>query len=481
MSKTNSGLIKYAKAQICLPYWWGTFGQTASAALHTAKKKQYPSYYTASDFRSQYGKRVHDCIGLIKGYIWSESPTAAPIYNAGQDKSAAGMYAASSVKGKIGTFDNVPGRLIYKGPTAARINHVGVYIGNGMLVEAKGHAYGVVMGPFKASEWQFWSQCPFIQADTEKPAAGAETQEFKAGKTTGAETINGVDLSDVQYKNGLDLPAFYEKHKDKIGFYIIKCSRAAESVNDSFKFWADFLTAKGATWGAYMFLNNDQKKVGGVIEADYFVSFMAPYIGTAALFVDYEGDNMGFAAGEEYLLACLERIRGRTGVTPIVYTQQSRVSRLGKIKAAGFPLWVAKYGKNPKRTELSKTETISAAEIAPYTKPLIFQYSSETYLDGYKGKLDADIFYGGPEEWKALTIRKATADRRTITASVPALKQGSAGTAVKIWQTIAGATPDGHFGPKTDAATRVWQKSRGLTADGVVGLKTWTEALNTLE
>ena len=60
MSKTNSGLIKYAKAQIGLPYWWGTFGQTASAALHTAKKAQYPSYYTASDFRSQYGKRVHD-------------------------------------------------------------------------------------------------------------------------------------------------------------------------------------------------------------------------------------------------------------------------------------------------------------------------------------------------------------------------------------------------------------------------------------
>ena len=475
MTKTNSGLIKYAKAQIGLPYWWGTFGQTASAALHTAKKKQYPSYYTASDFRSQYGKRVHDCIGLIKGYLWSESPTAAPIYNAGQDKSAAGMYAASKIKGKIGTFDNVPGRLIYKGSTPAKINHVGVYIGGGMLIEAKGHAYGVVMGPFKPSEWQFWGQCPFIQADTEKAGNEAETQEYKAGKTM---VMNGIDVSDVQYKNGLDLPAFYEKHKDRIGFYIIKCSRAAESVNDSFKAWADFLKAKGASWGAYMFLNNDREKVGGVVEADYFCDQMAPYIGAAALFVDYEGDDMGFAAGEEYLLACLNRIRERTGVTPIVYTQQSRVGKLGKIHAAGFPLWVAKYGKNPKRTELSKTETISAAEIAPYTKPLILQYSSETYLDGYKGKLDANIFYGGPEEWKALTTGKA---RASIAATVPELKQGSTGKAVRVWQTIIGATPDGHFGPKTDAATRAWQKNRGLTSDGVVGPKTWTAALNTLE
>ena len=477
MSKTNSGLIKYAKAQIGRPYWWGTFGQIGSASLHAAKRKQYPSYYTGSDFPSQYGKKVHDCAGLVKGYLWSAGPDAPAKYNAAQDKSAAGLYKAATIKGKIGTFDYIPGRLIFKGPNVDGINHVGVYIGGGYVVEAKGHKYGVVDGPFNPAEWPFWCQCSYITCDTSQNVAVIH-DEYNAGP---AVTMNGVDLSDVQYKNGLDLPAFYEKHKDRIGFYIIKCSRAAESVNDSFKAWADFLTAKGAAWGAYMFLNNDQKKVGGVIEADYFVSFMAPYIGTAVLFVDYEGDNMGFAAGEEYLLACLERIRDRTGLTPIVYTQQSRVSRLGKIQAAGFPLWVAKYGKNPKRTELSKTETISAAEIAPYTKPVIFQYSSETYLDGYKGKLDADIFYGGPEEWKALTIRKATADRRTITASVPALKQGSAGTAVKIWQTIAGATPDGHFGPKTDAATRAWQKSRGLTADGVVGLKTWTEALNTLE
>jgi hypothetical protein len=37
-------------------------------------------------------------------------------------------------------------------------------------------------------------------------------------------------------------------------------------------------------------------------------------------------------------------------------------------------------------------------------------------------------------------------------------------------------------GPATAAATRAWQKSRkDLAQDGVVGLKTWTEALNTLE
>ena len=57
--KTNYGLVEYAKAQLGKPYWYGTFGQTASEALYTAKKKQWPVYYkwegTAYDnFPSQY-------------------------------------------------------------------------------------------------------------------------------------------------------------------------------------------------------------------------------------------------------------------------------------------------------------------------------------------------------------------------------------------------------------------------------------------
>lgn len=476
--KTNSGLIEYAKAQVGLPYWWGTFGQTGSASLHAAKKRQYPSYYTARDFPSQYGKRVHDCIGLVKGYLWSKNPSAAPVYNGSEDKSASGMYKASKIRGPIGTFDFLPGRLIYKGKDPDHINHVGVYIGGGMLIEAKGHAYGVVMGPFKPAEWTFWSQCPYITADTKTDLPAAEpTEEYQAPKT--AEVLRGVDMSDVQLKGGIDLPAFYEKHKQDIDFYIIKCSRAADSVNTSFKPWAEYLHGAGALWGAYMFLNNDGQKAGAKKEADYFCDQIEPYIGEAALFVDYEGSDMGFAAGENYLLECLQRIRERTGVTPIVYAQQDRVKRLGAIQAAGFPLWVAKYGKNQERTALSKTETIPASEIAPYTAAVIFQYSSELHLDGYSGDIDADIFYGGPAEWRALAAVHQTT-RKTVTGSLPELKAGSKGQAVGVWQFIVGAKTDGDFGPKTDALTREWQRAHGLAADGIVGPKTWAAALNNL-
>ena len=183
-TRTNSGLLAYAKAQVGLPYWYGTFGQTASASLYSSKKKQYPDYYTANDFASQYGKRVHDCVGLIKGYLWSNSATGTPTYKSAQDKSASGMYAAAGTKGKISTFPKTAGLLVFKGTSAAKITHVGVYDGEGYVYEAKGHAYGVVKTAYKASDWNFWAQCPYCEDDTTNDTSTASSGTKAAADTT---------------------------------------------------------------------------------------------------------------------------------------------------------------------------------------------------------------------------------------------------------------------------------------------------------
>jgi len=186
MAKTNTGLVAYAKAQVGLPYWYGTYGQKANASLYSSKKKQYPSYYTADDFKSQYGKRVHDCIGLIKGYLWSDSATATPTYKSSQDKNAAGMYAAADkdAKGKISTFPKTAGLLVFRGTSVTKITHVGVYGGDGYVYEAKGHAYGVVKTAYKASDWNYWAQCPYITDDT----VAASTDSSTAGSNSSAVT-----------------------------------------------------------------------------------------------------------------------------------------------------------------------------------------------------------------------------------------------------------------------------------------------------
>lgn len=157
MSKTNAGLVEYAKAQLCLPYWFGTYGQTSTEVLYNQKKRQYPGYYTARDFKNQYGKRVHDCIGLIKGYLWSDTPTSVPKYNPAQDVTADGMLAKCKEKGNISTIPELPGVLVFSS------QHVGVYIGDGYVIEARGHAYGVVKTKLSERGWVNWGKCPWIE------------------------------------------------------------------------------------------------------------------------------------------------------------------------------------------------------------------------------------------------------------------------------------------------------------------------------
>lgn len=164
MAKNNAGLVEYCKAQLGLPYWFGTFGQTASASLYASKKEQYPKYYTASDYSTQFGKRVHDCAGLIKGYLWSATPTSAPKYNAATDYGATAFYQHCNKKGTIDTFDKVPGRLVFKGKNQ-KMSHVGVYIGDGKIIEAKGHKYGVVESKLDAN-WTHWGQCDLLTEDS---------------------------------------------------------------------------------------------------------------------------------------------------------------------------------------------------------------------------------------------------------------------------------------------------------------------------
>lgn len=197
MGKTNTGLVAYAKAQLGKPYWYGCYGQIGSDDLYERKKKQYPKYYTATDFKGQYGQRVHDCVGLIKGYLWSDSADAKPKYNAAQDKSANGMLAACKEKGAISTMPDIAGILVFMS------GHVGVYIGNGEVIEARGHAYGVVKTKLASRKWKNWGKCPYITYESKSPAPDPA---LKVGDRVRL-------LPDAVYHNGKSIPLWVKKMK----------------------------------------------------------------------------------------------------------------------------------------------------------------------------------------------------------------------------------------------------------------------------
>lgn len=149
----------------------GTFGQIASQSLYEQKRKQYPNQYTADDFKNQYGKRVHDCVGLIKGYLWTND-RGIVVYTPAQDKDVSGMKANCKT-GNIADMPEIKGLLVFmKG-------HVGVYIGNGEVIEAKGHAYGVVKTKLKERPWTEYGKLNWIEYQKEEPTMEEKKEKIK--------------------------------------------------------------------------------------------------------------------------------------------------------------------------------------------------------------------------------------------------------------------------------------------------------------
>lgn len=62
-----------------------------------------------------------------------------------------------------------------------------------------------------------------------------------------------------------------------------------------------------------------------------------------------------------------------------------------------------------------------------------------------------------------------------IVATFKTLKVGSKGVAVIAVQKAVGASGDGVFGPKTEAAVKVWQKRVGLEVTGIIDSVAWSK------
>lgn len=192
MAKTNLGLAEYAKAQLGKPYWYGTFGQAASKSLYDAKKKQYPDYYKWS-YAGESGVKVHDCVGLIKGYLWCDSPTDnTPTYNASQDISANMMRSKCTVNGKMNTLPEVVGTLVFME------HHVGVYIGNGYVIEARGHNYGVVKTKLSSRPWTSWGYCPYIYYEQKPQDTSTATKTVKVELKQLKQGVTGEQVKTLQ-------------------------------------------------------------------------------------------------------------------------------------------------------------------------------------------------------------------------------------------------------------------------------------------
>lgn len=191
-TKTGQGLADYAIAQLGRPYWWGTFGQRATPALLALKRQQYPEAYGSygSECAKHYGERVHDCVGLIKGYLWSAGIDSVPMYNSCQDVTAAGLYSACSETGAIASLPEEKGVCVFM----KDLSHVGVYIGGGEVVEAAGHAKGVVKSRLAQRGWAYWGKPRWISYEAAATADADKNELPELGLGSAGEYVRSVQL-----------------------------------------------------------------------------------------------------------------------------------------------------------------------------------------------------------------------------------------------------------------------------------------------
>ena len=201
-------------------------------------------------------------------------------------------------------------------------------------------------------------------------------------------TLNGIDIA--SWQAGINVAA------TSADFVIVKATESTWYTNPYFTEHANATLAAGKKLGIYHFASTGN----ATAEADYFVDRVGPYIGRAALFLDWEASAL--AQGPGWAKTFLDRVYARTGVRPLIYMSQSVTNTYNWSSVAPtYGLWMARYlYKNMNTGFLGDPD--GANGFSYWNSVKIYQYSSTGRIGGYGADLDLDIFYGTLDDWDAM-------------------------------------------------------------------------------
>ena len=169
MGKKIDDFIAYLTSHLGDAYVWGAQGERVDnrADLEKWVRRKETSRREA-DRALAYIKKAaktplyaFDCSGLIihwlrdiRGLIDS-------------DANAQGLYRQCKQQGKLGAWQMQAGDLVFRYSFAVgKMGHVGVYVGNGMVIEAQGRDAGVVMRHLSYGGWTHQGRYPALAEDT---------------------------------------------------------------------------------------------------------------------------------------------------------------------------------------------------------------------------------------------------------------------------------------------------------------------------
>ena len=163
-TKNNLDLVTWANnaADNHWGYVYGTYGTVLDKTMLEFKAEQYPYIVGKNiDFitANWLGKRTADCVGLIKGYSWYDTDNRKTIIGSNNmpDIGADKMFENATEKGTIDTLPEIPGLAVW------HEGHIGIYIGNGEVIQAANTQVGVVRTKVSSTAWTHWLKIPYIE------------------------------------------------------------------------------------------------------------------------------------------------------------------------------------------------------------------------------------------------------------------------------------------------------------------------------
>lgn len=182
-------------------YVWGATGYVLTQSKLNELMEQYPSYVSQEKNGKWIGKQVFDCASFVRLAMKEVGISM---------KSGASTQWKTTTWAEKGTIDSLPQDkicILYReSPEANPMQHTGIYLGDGYVMDARGSNSGVVYSKLSSYKWSHWgipeglyeeSEVLPVLYEAKVIASSGSTVNMRDGASVSAKLIRAIRLGEI--------------------------------------------------------------------------------------------------------------------------------------------------------------------------------------------------------------------------------------------------------------------------------------------